>query len=437
MIVALYARVSTAEQAQHGLSIDAQISALRVWANANGHEILCEYIDAGISGKNVLKKRPALYQFIQDLESGLKVDALVFTKLDRLYRSVKLYYQAVEILEKHKCAWIATQEDYETVTASGRFKVNIMLSVAENEADRTSERIKAVFAHKVENGQALTRCQPFGYEVKDGKVVPNEHADAARAMFEYFASTGNTYATRDMIQDKYGVRLNYESVYRFLQNPMYVGRYRDNPNYCAALVSQELFDKVQADFVDRRKTKRPPSGRTYLFSGLLVCAECGRKLTVTYAKASTHQPIRYRCPGHFFGRLCSNNRNISEVYLERQILDVISKLVAGIDVSYKVVETYTPTISKTDVQKKLTRLKELYIDGDVSKDDYTAQRDILLKLIEKPTGKPQDAKMFFGDNFVKEYESLSREQQKALWHRAVDHVTVSRNSEDLYFCPTL
>lgn len=434
MRVALYARVSTEDQAKKGLSIDAQIAALRLWAESNGHEIVGEYIDPGISGKKPIAKRPRLSKFVDDLRDGLQVDALCFCKLDRFFRSVKLYYQAVDVLDKYHCAWVAIQEDYETVTASGRFKTNIMLSVAENEADRTSERIKTVFQHKIDKGQAITRCQPFGYCLKDKKVVPDENAPIAKEMFEYFASTGNTYATRDMIQDKYGIRLCYESVYRFLQNPIYTGRYRDNPNYCEPLVSQELFDRVQADFAERRKTKRAPSGRVYLFSGLIVCAECGRKMTVTYNKNSTLQPIRYRCPAHLMEKTCGNRKNVSEYSIEQELLRIVAADVAGIEKEYKIANKEQPTINKSAIRQKLLRLRELYIDGDISKSDYVMQRDSMQKLLEQPKSEPQANVKIFGDDFLTIYQTLSREEKREIWHSQIDHIVADSNGiQDVYF----
>lgn len=434
MKVALYARVSTDEQAKNGQSIEAQQAALRSWAESNQHDVCGEYIDAGVSGKNALKKRPALSQFIQDLEAGLQVDALVFCKLDRLYRSVKLYYTLMDILDKYNVGWISIQEDYETVTASGRFKVNIMLSVAENEADRTSERIKAVFKHKVDTGQAITRCQPFGYTVRDKKVVPDENAPIAREMFEYFAATGNTYATRDMIQNKYGIFLNYESVYRFLQNPMYTGRYRDNPNYCEPLVPKELFDSIQQDFSERRKTKRAPSGRVYLFSGLVVCAECGRKMTVSYNKSSTLQPVRYRCPAHLMEKYCSNSHNVSEYRIEQELLRFATANIAGIEQDVKIAERETQSVNETAVRQKLLRLKELYIDGDISKEEYTSQRDKLSAMLEQSKPKQTEPVKMFGDNFIADYNGLTDEQKRELWHSMIDHITVDREKNiDFYF----
>jgi len=427
MKVALYARVSTEEQKVHGYSIDAQLSALRAWAENGKHTIIGEYVDAGVSGQKPYQKRPQLLQFMQQLESGEKVDALVFCKLDRFFRSVKLYYQAMDVLDRYHVAWQAIQEDYETLSANGRFKVNIMLSVAEAEVAKTSERIKTVLQHKIDKGEAITRCQPFGYKLEGKKVVTDENADAAREMFEFFARTGNTYATRDMIQNKYGVRLNYESVYRFLQNPMYTGRYRDNPNYCEPLVSQEVFDRVQADFAERRKTKRAPSGRVYLFSGLVVCAECGRKMGANYNKYSRDK-IHYRCAAHFMGNGCINKKQVGEAALEQDLLDVISGAIAGESRNFSVKTKNVPTVNKAATERKLARLKELYIDGDISKDEYTAQKAKLTELLSQP--QPEKQPNFIsvvGDNFREDYAAFTKEQKREFWHRILARVVSDKD----------
>ena len=139
-----YVRVSTEEQAIHGLSIEAQTAALEDWAKSSGCKLLGIYTDAGISARKPASKRPALQQLLNDVRGG-KGDLIVFTKLDRWFRNIAEYYKVQEVLEQHHVDWKTIQEDYDTSTASGRLKVNIMLSVAQDEADRTSERIKAVF----------------------------------------------------------------------------------------------------------------------------------------------------------------------------------------------------------------------------------------------------------------------------------------------------
>ena len=161
MRVALYARVSTEEQVRRGISIEAQLAALEDWAKREGHAVVDRYVDNGISARKPPSKRPELQRLLRDLPER-KIELVAFCKLDRWTRNVKGYYQVQDVLDRHKVAWIAIHEDYETLTASGRMKVNIMLSVAENEADRTSERIKAVFDHKVALGQPITNALPLG-----------------------------------------------------------------------------------------------------------------------------------------------------------------------------------------------------------------------------------------------------------------------------------
>ena len=116
--VALYMRVSTEEQARHGDSIEAQRQALRQYADTHNLTVIGEYADEGISGQKPVRKRPALSQMLREVETG-RVDLILFTKLDRWFRSVKLYYQAQEVLDAHKVAWRAILENYNTETADG------------------------------------------------------------------------------------------------------------------------------------------------------------------------------------------------------------------------------------------------------------------------------------------------------------------------------
>lgn len=432
MKVALYSRVSTEDQAKHGISIEAQLAALEKWAEDNHHTIVGTYVDPGVSGQKPYKKRPDLCRFINDLEAGLEVDALVFTKLDRFFRSVKLYYQVVDILDRHGVAWMAIHEDYETVTANGKFKVNIMLAVNEQEASRTGERIKTVFEYKVANGEAVTRCQPFGYTVAGKKVVPNEYASAARDMFETYAESGNIYAVRKMLQEKYGVKLYYQSVYRFLRNPIYAGRYRENERYCEPIVSQELFDRVQQDIAAHRQTKKAPSGRVYLFSGLLVCKTCGRRMIAQVDHADTRKhPEVYRCNEHYLGKRCPFKKYVNEHKLEQALLLQIDAMLS--ERAEFTPKAKKPAVDRAAVQKKIERLKELYIEGDIDKKRYLEQRDKLSALLVEPKA-PRDLSKIVTKSFREEYEAMTREQRRAVWRSIIDHIDVDLDKNiEVYF----
>ena len=69
MRVALYIRVSTEEQAVHGLSVDDQKDSLQKWAEENKHKVVDYYVDAGVSGRKSVSKRPELQRLLSDVRS--------------------------------------------------------------------------------------------------------------------------------------------------------------------------------------------------------------------------------------------------------------------------------------------------------------------------------------------------------------------------------
>ena len=145
--VALYPRVSTEEQFLRGYSLQTQEEVLTQYSNDHGYKIVGVYRDEGHSARKPALKRKVMQELLADVQAG-KIDRILFIKLDRWFRNVREYHKIQEILEANNVTWQATMEDYNTATADGRLKVNIMLSVAENESDRTSERIKFVFDGK-------------------------------------------------------------------------------------------------------------------------------------------------------------------------------------------------------------------------------------------------------------------------------------------------
>ena len=428
MRVAIYARVSTEEQVKHGISIDAQLAALHSWAASSGHEIVGEYVDEGISARKPPSKRPALQRLLTELPAN-HTELIAFTKLDRWTRNVKGYYQVQDVLDQNRTAWIAIHEDYETVTAAGRFKTNIMLAVSESEADRTSERIKAVFEHKINLGQPITSSLPIGYSISGKSVVPDDNAPIALAAFEHFAKHGNRNMVRSMLSD-HGIKLSYPAVTNMLRNTMYIGEYHGNAQYCEPIIPRALFAQVQHD-LENRSTRRTPSGRVYLFSGLIICGECGRKMGACYNKYGLQY---YRCTtGHQLNHDCSNKHHIREEYIEHSALAALARIAAGKASKYTQQPKQKP-INKAAIQKKLDRLKELYIEGDITKEKYRQQRNELTSKLAETNEKPNHIVDLIGSDYMREYDALDRAKKKNLWRLVIDRIEVSGNgSIDIFF----
>jgi hypothetical protein len=107
---------------------------------------------------------------LNDVEQD-KIDIILFIKIDRWFRSVKDYYKIQEILEAHGVDWKTTMESYDTSTASGRLYVNIRLSIAQDESDRTGERIKFINDNKVSKGKVISGSVPLGLRIKNKGYV--------------------------------------------------------------------------------------------------------------------------------------------------------------------------------------------------------------------------------------------------------------------------
>lgn len=413
MRVALYARVSTEEQAKHGISIDAQVDSLRSWAAASGHTIIGEYVDNGVSARISPSKRPQLQNLLNDIPR-LKTELVAFTKLDRWTRNVKGYYQVQEVLDKYGVAWNAIHERYETETVNGRFTVNVLLAVSEQEADRTAERIKSVFDHKIAIGQAVNNSTPPGLRVEGKKIVPDDNADAVRAAFQCYADTGSRNAVQQLMAS-YGYKLSLQSVAKMLRNKLYIGEYRNNPHFCEPILNRELFMRVQHD-MESRSTYRTSSGRVYLFAGLIVCAECGRHYIAIHTKYTY-----YHCQiGHANRKDCSNGVFVREEAIEQAVIDALAGVVQG--KSKTVVPKPKRRPNKSAVERKLARLRELYVDGDITKAQYTSRRDALAAAIQ-PEEDPKP-RIILGNNFVAEYAAKTPEQKKALMRTVIEKIVV-------------
>ena len=131
--VAAYIRVSTQEQKLHGLSLDAQRMKLIAYAKQHGLKIVGWYVDEGVSGRKLIRKRPELQRMIQDAEKKL-FDRIIFIKLDRFFRSVAEYHECMKRIAP--VIWTTTEEEYDLSTANGRMlKANLLTANALTVAD--------------------------------------------------------------------------------------------------------------------------------------------------------------------------------------------------------------------------------------------------------------------------------------------------------------
>lgn len=137
---AIYVRVSTEEQAEHGISIPAQKSRLISYCKTQGWEIYDFFIDSGYSGKNL--ERPAMQRLIEDARNRKFNTALVL-KLDRLSRRQKDVLCLLEdIFEPNNIGFKSATESFDTTTPFGKAALGMMAVFTQLERETIIERIR-------------------------------------------------------------------------------------------------------------------------------------------------------------------------------------------------------------------------------------------------------------------------------------------------------
>ena len=375
--VAIYIRVSTQEQCLHGLSLESQKEALAAYANKHNMQIVDIYADEGITARKALNKRLQFQRLMTDVQAG-KIDLILVTKLDRWFRNIKDYHNTQEILERHNCNWRTIYENYDTSTSSGRLHINIMLSVNQDECDRTSERIKAVFKHKLDKKEAVSGSLPMGYKLENKKIVKDlEYAALVNDVFDYFELHNNKCATVNYINDKYNKHYHYNSIVRMLSNTLFKGEYNGIEGFCEPYLDKSRYDKIQ--ILLKRNVKVRHNERVYTYSGLLICAECGCSLagsTHKYTLKSTGEKVSrksYRCNQYYLRKLCTHKKLLNEDAVNKFIVANLSKELSDYKATYEIKAKQTDyTTKRNKLERKIARLKDLYINELITLDEYKA-----------------------------------------------------------------
>lgn len=423
--VAIYTRVSTEEQAKFGLSLDAQLEACTLHCQERGYQIVGTYSDPGVSARKSYRKRPGVLSLLDAVAAG-RVDRIVFTKLDRWFRNVANYYEVQRELDAAGVSWEAVQEDYETATSTGRFKVNIMLSVAEQEADRTGDRVRATFEHKKAHGEICAGKAAFGYRWAGStwEKDPDE-ADAVAAAFGALFSEGSPRAAQLALRER-GFPMHLDTVRRMMRSRTYTGE------VCGGKIPAYITEEQHRDAValmGHRARRSSRSDRVYLFSGLVVCRCCGRKLEPATAYNNGTEYRNYACrkmAGDGVRRACPAPAAMSERRIERYLLENLSAHLDASRLTITLDDAEDHSVRRAALEGKRSRLRELYLEGELAADEYRSRRAAIDEdLADLPT--PATAPTVdLVDGWRDIYSGLPLEQKRLFWRRTVKKIEVSR-----------
>jgi len=239
---AIYVRVSTQDQVQHGFSLDAQQDNLINYAKVLGYEIFKVYRDEGKSAKD-LKHRPEMMQMLADAEAK-KFSAIFIYKLDRFSRSLKDLILTIDKLKEWNIDFISLQDKIETASASGKLMFHIISAFAEFERNIIGDRTKFGMERKAKEGGFITKA-PKGYDLVNKKLVLNKsEVLQVNQIFQEFVESDISLT---QLAKKNGMTTS--GIKKLLQNTTYLGKVKfakkESNGQHSAIIEQELFNKTK------------------------------------------------------------------------------------------------------------------------------------------------------------------------------------------------
>ena len=304
----IYARVSSKDQEKEGYSIPAQQKLLRDYAQRQGLHILQEYMDVETAKRAGRTAFSEMIAFLQSHANGCRT--VLVEKTDRLYRNIKDWVTLDGLaLDIHlvKENVILTPES----RSNEKFIHGLKVLMAKNYIDNLSEEARKGMLEKASQG-VWPSAAPLGYRnvvAADGRriIEPNpEVAPLITRLFQLYATGNHSLREITRVVQQEGLRfrrsgsgLAKTSIHRILQNPIYYGafdwkgtRYEGSHQ---PLVTQELWEVVQARLDNRGIRNLHPVKHNFAFSGLVTCGHCGCALVGEIKKG---RYIYYHCTGH-------------------------------------------------------------------------------------------------------------------------------------------
>ncbi len=369
MRAAVYARVSTEDQATHGYSINDQIRGGTALAKEMGATEIVVFTDEGYSGATL--DRPDLTNLRDQIKQQL-FDIVVLRDPDRLSRKLSYQLLLTEEFEKGGAKLLFEDFTWEN-TPEGRLFYSMKGAIAEYERDKIKERMVRGKNQKARQGGMPMNFSLYGYDYdpQTGISINSAEAEVVRYIYEQFVNYNSPAAiTIDLNEKAIPTKKNkfwYRQVVRqILLNPAYKGEWhylkkQENPIIIDVprIIESEIWENAQEILQESRRLWAKKGKQQYLLSGLITCTDCGTPMGGVYAKFWERRVRCYTCrkskstnriPG------CEPAKLINAESLELIIWDEIKEVLSNPNKLLSEVNENLPT--NDNFKKELTRLEK-------------------------------------------------------------------------------
>ena len=394
----LYMRVSTEDQAREGFSLPEQKERLESFCKFKGYEIIDYYQDAGISAKTG-NHRPEFERLKDDIKTK-KINTIVALKLDRITRSIYDWENLMTFLDENDAYLDCVNDEINTTSANGKMISRLLMSVSQNEIERTSERTKIGLAGAIKSGH-IPHVAPLGYKHEDKRlVIDYSTKDVVVRIFDLYYN-GYSYQKISNLfnEEKVLGKDNWRdsTIVTILENEIYKGDFvhgkrTKHPTYyedvVEPIISKEMWSDCQ---VQKKKNSRSYQRTlTYLYLQKLKCPKCNRILG---GKATTKKNGKT-----YFYYYCNDckvqfKESLINEYFE-QFIDELTEYDSVVNqfflpmIKQKFDEPKEQLEKEINEQKvKLERIKKAYINGAFEVQEYKEEKKIVENAITELENK--------------------------------------------------
>ena len=421
----LYARKSTDVEDKQVLSIEAQLVELRAYARNENLQIIDELIEkqsAKVPG------RPVFNRMLKQIEAG-EAKGIIAWHPDRLARNSIDGGQIIYLLDQTHLNSLKFPSFWFENTSQGKFMLSIAFGQSKYYVDNLSENTKRGLRQKVRRGEMPGRA-PLGY-INDMRtksiIVDKRIAPLILQAFELYAKGDQRLRDiADFLASK-GIKttgslpLKKDQIAKMLTNPFYYGHFRYAGEVYEGkhtpIVSKKMFDEVQTVFARRKHKRTTKTNTPKPLCGLLRCGSCnmmitGENQTKRQKNGNIHHYVYYHCT-----KKRKNASRCPEPHIRQEVLDnqlsnllnkyalpdswvvTLNKLLA--DDEQKAEQSTSVFITEAqerigNLQSKLRRLLDSYLDQDIEREIYLAKKAELMS--EKKSLEEQNSKLTLANN---------------------------------------
>lgn len=414
--VAAYCRVSTNSADQQN-SYNTQVRYYTRYIKSRTEWTLVDiFADEGLSGTSS-EKRENFQRMITMCELK-QIDLVVTKSVSRFARNVKETLEYVRKLKLLGIGVVFEKEGINTLSMGDEMLLNTFAAIAQEESVSISQNVRFSIKKKMESGEYINGCVPFGYRLENKVMIPFEpEAEIVRSLFQGYLNGASLtelcrYLEKQSISPRnQGAKWNVRVVPKMLSNEKYIGdslyqkKYRETTvpftqhinygqeeQYYATgthegIVDKEIFASVQELLKKRRELYSRPevAPAKYPFTHRIQCSECG----TFYRRRIVNGSVVWGCNQHIEDRTACDSHYYREDRIMDAFIGIINRLrfaeegiiAESIELTEKAIllkkrnnlQAMESSQSMAELNAKLLMLEQLKSKGYLAPDVFESQ----------------------------------------------------------------